>query len=180
MRDPGKAEFQLVHVLLRQLAHARLVQHAQKPSERAGAPQLASEIKIAGDIQCRCDREILVDGLDAAHAGVKRTAEMDRLSIEQPLALVGRDRAAEHLDQRALAGAVIADDSHHLAVAQLEIDAAEGGDMAEPLDDAARLQDQGCSHQLRLQRDIWSSATAEITSTPVTRSCQSGSMPTSV
>ena len=66
--------------------------------------------------------------------------QRDRLALPQDLALVGLVAGREHLDQRRLAGAVLAEQAVHLAGADVELDAAQGEDAGEALDDAAHLQ----------------------------------------
>src|SRR5206468_336054 len=48
--------------------------------------------------------------------------------------------AAQDLDERALAGAVVADEPEHLALAQDEVDASEDDECAEALGHAAHLE----------------------------------------
>ena len=48
--------------------------------------------------------------------------------------------AAQDLDERALAGSVVADEAEHLALAQDEVDAAQDDERAEALGHAAHLE----------------------------------------
>ena len=59
------------------------------------------------------------------------------LAVEPDLALVGHDRAGDRLDQRRLAGAVVADDGEDLARIEVEVGMVERGDAAVALDQAA-------------------------------------------
>ena len=54
--------------------------------------------------------------------------------------LVGLVRAGQDLDQRGLAGAVLAEEAVHLAGADVEVDAVEGADTRELLDDPVHLE----------------------------------------
>jgi hypothetical protein len=54
--------------------------------------------------------------------------------------LVHRVDAGDALDQRRLAGAVVADERHHLAVAHLEVDVGQRLHGAERLGDSAELE----------------------------------------
>ena len=110
--------------------------------ERAGLPPLAAEKQVVGDRQRRRQSEVLVDGLDAGVARLDRRAEMHRLAVHQHLAGIGDDRAGEHLDQRRLAGAVVADDAEDLVRPEVEIGMVERHDAAVVLDQAARLQNR--------------------------------------
>ena len=62
------------------------------------------------------------------------------LAAHPQLAPVRCVEAAQDLDERALAGSVVADEPEHLALAQLEVDAAEDDEGAEALGDAAHLE----------------------------------------
>src|SRR5207237_903040 len=84
-----------------------------------------------------------VDGLDAERARLARAADLDAAAVERQLARVGLEDAGDDLDQRRLAGAVVADDRVHLAVAELEIRLAQRDHAAEMLGDCARLEQRG-------------------------------------
>ena len=88
-----RANAELVEGSLGVAAHPRRVHHPQDRSERAGASTLASEEKVAGDVERGSDRERLVDGLDAGGTSLLRSFEQDRLAVELDLALVGDHRA---------------------------------------------------------------------------------------
>ena len=109
--------------------------HAQAP-ERLGRPLLhrrlaepadevallAAEVHVLDDVEVVAEREILVDDLDPELRRVLRPADRDLLPVEPGLALVDRVDAGDALDQRRLAGAVVADERHDLARAHLEVD----------------------------------------------------------
>ena len=105
--------------------------------------------------------------LNVAIGGVAQAAlamglELDALAARHLGELVDRE------DQEL---AVVADDGEDLAGQQVEVGAVDGGDMAVPLDQAAGLEhgrDIGGGHRAFF-REIWSTVTARITSTPVIR-----------
>ena len=101
---------------------------------------LVAQEEIEVDRELRDQREILVDGLDPVCAGVLDRVEADALAVDEHVALVLLVEAAEDLDERALAGAVVADEPEHLAPAQDEVDAAEHDERAEALRHAADLE----------------------------------------
>ena len=68
------------------------------------------QIDISGIIA-----EVLVDGRDAGSSASRGRAEVRRLAVDEELALVGLVHAGEDLDQRRLAGAVVAEHAGHLA-----------------------------------------------------------------
>ena len=100
---------------------------------KPGQPLLAAEVEVARDVERGGDGEVLVDRLDAGLAGVLRVLELDRLAVDEDLAGIGHVRPREALDERRLAGAVVADDGEHLAGVQLEVDAGEADDVPERL-----------------------------------------------
>jgi hypothetical protein len=82
----------------------------------------------------------LVRAYDAgAHAAV-RGESGDRTVVEQDLPRGRALRAGDHAEQRGLAGAVGTDDAEDLALAQVEVDAVEGAQPAEPLGETAGLE----------------------------------------
>ena len=58
---------------------------------------------------------MLVDHADAGADRIARAAELDRLAVDQDLALVGPVEAGEDVHQRGLAGAVLAEQAEDLA-----------------------------------------------------------------
>ena len=68
-----------------------------------------------------------------------------RLAAHEDLAARRPHRAGENLDQRRLAGAVVADEADHLAAVDVHVDAAHGKDVAVRLLDFAKL-DQPLAH----------------------------------
>ena len=64
------------------------------------------------------------------------------LAEEPDLAGVGAVEPVEHVHERALAGAVLAEQGVDLAEAEVEVDAVVGDDAGEALDDAAHLDGQ--------------------------------------
>ena len=66
---------------------------------------------------------------------------LDRLALEEDLAAVGGMRAGDALDERRLARAVVADERHHLAAADLEVDVGERLHRPEGLRDVPELEE---------------------------------------
>ena len=75
------------------------------------------EHQVLGDRHLGHERELLVDDRDAGAPRVQRRPERGDLAIDDDLAVERPDRvdAAEDLDQRRLAGAVLADEPDDLA-----------------------------------------------------------------
>ena len=111
--------------------------------EEARPEDLAAEKQVLGDRHRGRDGKILVDRLDALPPGVAGAVELHHAAVQPYLACVGSDRAGQRLDERRLAGAVVADDGQNLAGQQIEVGAIQGRDLPVPLHQAARLQD-GC------------------------------------
>ncbi len=122
---------------LEQLAGAA-VQLAEGDARRGVEPGLADE-EVLGDRQLLDDLDLLRHVGDALGARVGRGGEADDLAVELDGAVVGAGRpdAGQDLDERRLAGAVVADQRVDLAGLEPEVDAAEGrhaGELlAEPL-----------------------------------------------
>src|SRR4029077_4065588 len=90
-----------------------------------------------GDVERRSDREILVNGLDTCAARIAWSAEAHALAVETDLSLVRLQRARERLDQRRLAGPVVADHGDDLVRIELEIDSVERDNLPVPLGEPA-------------------------------------------
>src|SRR3954462_15562234 len=104
---------------------------------------LASQEHVLDDVQVLAECEVLVDDLDAERRGVVRRAQRGRLAVEQHFARIIRLDACEPLDQRGLAGAVVADERAHLAGVDLHVHALEHLDGPEALADVTQL-DESC------------------------------------
>ena len=113
---------------------------------------LAAEVHVLDDVEVVAEREVLVDDLDPELGGVLRAVDVHRLAVDDDLAAVRRVRAGDALDQGRLAGAVVADERHHLTGTDLEVDLAERLDRAEALRDPVELQERG----RRVPRRSWS------------------------
>ena len=61
------------------------------------------------DVQVVAQREVLVDGLDPERPRRRGASDVHRLPSTSDLAVVGAGCAGQHLDQRRLAGAVVAE-----------------------------------------------------------------------
>ena len=101
---------------------------------------LAPEIHVLDDVEVVAEGEILIDDLDAKLGGVLRPVDAHRLVFEVDLALIDGMDPGDTLDQRRLAGAVVADERHHLAGADLEVDVSQSLNRAERLRDAPKLE----------------------------------------
>jgi hypothetical protein len=135
-------------VLVGQPPHAAVAE--QRP-----AHQLAVEEHVVVDAQLVDQGQVLVDGVDPERAGVVDRPEHHLLAAHEEAAGVGLVEAADDLDQGRLAGAVVADEAEHLALAQAQVDVAEGGDPAEALGhvlDPEGLAVAAGGHQVRPAR----------------------------
>ena len=95
------------------------------PADEAEPARLVAEEHVLRHRQVVDQVEFLVDGGDAGlHRGL-RVGEADRLAEPLDLPGVGLVRAGEHLDQRGLAGAVLAEQAVHLAGPHLQLHAVE-------------------------------------------------------
>ena len=120
------------------VVHGAAVDHAE-PRGRAGQEDVLS------DGHQRDEREFLVDDDDAQRLGVVNAAELplDAVVDDGALVAAGRVDAAQHLHQRGLAGAVLADEGVYLAPAHRQVHVLQRGNRAEPLGDPAHRQNVG-------------------------------------
>ena len=81
---------------------------APRSMRRSRAERVAAHHHVLRDAEVREERRLLVDHRDAGVARVVRGVEVDRLAVDEHLARVAPEHAAEHLHERRLAGAVLA------------------------------------------------------------------------
>src|SRR4051794_21806657 len=99
---------------------------------------------------------------------------MHRLAIELDRARVRDDRPAQRLDQRRLAGAIVAEDREASAGQQVEIAIFEGNAPAVAFAETPGLENRSVVHA-EILLIHWSMVTATIISTPTAKSCHSNS-----
>ena len=95
---------------------------------------LAPEEHVLDDVEVVRQREVLVDDLDA-EVGRRAVGPwmLTGLPVEEDLAAVDAVDARHALDQRGLAGAVVADERHDPPGIDLEVDLVQGDHGAEVL-----------------------------------------------
>ena len=76
---------------------------------------LAAEEDVGRRGQIVAERQILVDDLDAVPARFDRPVQHELLAVHAHRAVARAEIAGDHLDQRRLAGAVVAHQADHLA-----------------------------------------------------------------
>ncbi len=103
---------------------------------------LGAEHDVLGDGEHGYELEVLVDHADAAGDGVAGVAQVHRLALDDDLAVVGVVEPEQHLDERALAGSVLAEQAEDLPAVQLDADVVVGDDRREPLREMPGLQNQ--------------------------------------
>ena len=92
---------------------------------------MLAEDDVLGDRERRHEPEVLVHHPDPGLDRVARRVEVHRLAVEPDLALVRPVQADEDVRERALAGAVLAEERVHLAGRGLEVDAVVREDAGE-------------------------------------------------
>src|SRR5919109_1029954 len=120
--------------------HGRLVE-----DDRSQGP-LPAEEHVGHDVEVVRQREILVDDLDPETRRVARAVNVHGCAFDQHVALVEGVDPGDALDQRRLAGAVVADERHDLARTNLEVDPVERLHGAERLRGVFDLQERGVGH----------------------------------
>ena len=108
--------------------HGGIVEDAERSD---AAAQLAAEEDIGRRGQIVAERQILVNDLDAVPARFDRPVQHDLLAVHAHRAVARQKVAGDHLDQRRLAGAVVAHEADHLACLQRQRDVVDGLDGAE-------------------------------------------------
>ena len=106
--------------------------------ERAPArAQLAPEEQIGGGVDIVGERQRLIDRLDAVSLGVARIVDLRFLAVDEDRAAVALIGARQHLDQRRLAGAVVAEQADDLAGIEIDRGVVDRLDAAESDRDVA-------------------------------------------
>ena len=95
---------------------------------------------VLRDRQVRNQVELLVDGGDAAGDRRVRIPDRQRLAFEPNLASGRLNQPGNALDERRLAGTVLANEAMHLAAGHRQVDAAQGTHARIVLDQPTNLQ----------------------------------------
>ena len=111
------------------------IEEAEEGGALVAGEDVAPQLLLLGE------RPFLIDALDAQRPRGARVAGADALALEIDLAGSRGVDAGDELDQRRLAGAVVADQRDDLAVVDLQVDVPEDLDMAEGLLHALHLQE---------------------------------------
>jgi hypothetical protein len=96
----------------------RLVAHT--PPVHHPAQVAVADEDVPGDAEVGEDQRFLEDRGDAPGLGVGGAAQPHALAVDEDLTAVGRVHAGHDLDQRRLAGAVLADEGVHIARQEVE------------------------------------------------------------
>ena len=116
------------------------------------ADRRAADEDVLRHRQRRDQAQFLVDGDDAEPLGVLRIGRTEFGAVEHDAAAGGRHHARQDLEQRRLAGAVLAEQAEDLAAAHVERDVAERGHAGKMLGHALDgEQHVVCGAWLRLQ-----------------------------
>jgi hypothetical protein len=137
-----------LQLLLGDAIHRRIVDQPE-PVHR-----LHAQHDILRHRQVADDREFLVHHADPGGLGVARRAEPHALSGDAHVPLIFRMHAGDDLHRRALAGAVLADQTMDFTRAQGEIHVGQRGDAAERLRDAPEFE-QGHPDRHGSRRHRW-------------------------
>ena len=113
---------------------------ADRLGKLAAAARRQRQRDVLGDGQRLEQRKVLEHHADAEPARLRRVGDRHRLAFPEDAALVRRKRAVEHLHQRRLAGAVLAEQRVDLAVADIEADVVAGRERAEALGQPLRRE----------------------------------------
>ena len=116
------------------------------PVDEAAAHRLAADEDVLGDRHVRRERELLVDRDDAELLGRMRRSRSATVSPANSIVPAsGCCAPAQDLEQRRLAGAVLAEQRVDLAGRNLEVDLVQGLHAGEALADPGHAE-QGFGH----------------------------------
>ena len=110
--------------------HRLLVENLEGPDALL---DLAAEKDVLGGGQIVGECQVLIDDLDALHAGLDRLVEVADLPFDRYLAFAWRKIPGNELDHGGLAGAIVAHEAHDFAWLDREADVAQRPDRAEIL-----------------------------------------------
>ena len=99
----------------------RLAPHPPAVDAAEALQRLRADEDVLGDAQVGEERRLLEDDRDPGGLRLLGVVEDRLLAVEQEAAGVGPVHAREDLDERRLAGAVLADEAVHLAGEQLDV-----------------------------------------------------------
>ena len=121
------------------------------PIDERAAPGQGADKQVLGDAHFRKQRQFLVDDRDPGVLSIARRAQHGAGTVDKDLTVVTAMgmHAREQLDQRRFAGAVLAAQCVHFTRAQLEVDAVQCRDAAEPFDDISSREHRGARHARR-------------------------------
>jgi hypothetical protein len=96
---------------------------------------------VLGDGQLREQQQFLIDGRDPGRLRLLRRGEIGRLAVERHRAGIGPVHARHDLDQRRLAGAILAKQRMHFACLDVEADVRQRPHAGKRFADAGELKD---------------------------------------
>ena len=111
-----------------------------RPDQRPG--RVPAERDVLGRGEPVDEAEVLVHHADAAVDRVSRRAQLRRRAPDRDRARVGMHEPGEHVHQRGLAGAVLAEERVDLPGAKVEVDVVVGQYARELLHDPAELDER--------------------------------------
>ena len=130
----------------RDVGPAELRERLRRDTARLGVTQdttargFGAEHDVFDDGEMRRDRELLIHHHDTRATRVGGIARRERLTIELHLSGIRRVHAGENSHERALAGAVFADERVHFACGNLEFHTGERNRSAEALANSGEAQ----------------------------------------
>ena len=122
------------------------------PNGPDAAAQLAAEEDVGRRGQIVAERQVLVDDLDAVPARFDRPVQDEFRAVHAHGAVARAEIAGDHLDQRRLAGAVVAHQADDLAGFERKRHVVDGLDGAEMLGDVGEFENRHPSSCLPSRR----------------------------
>ncbi len=126
--DIGNADTEIIQVFDGQRAHQLVVEKRNTQDPFLSFP---AQEHVVVNAEIVDQRQILIHGLNTQSSGFDRRIQVDWLPVECIGSAIRLVKAAQNLDQRRLAGAIVSHQPEHLAPVQSQADIGERGDCTE-------------------------------------------------
>ncbi len=143
-RDSGRLRTSISGLMSSQPTRASSASACRRWARRSISPKppgWPGDADIVRDRQIRHQRQFLKDADDAERVGGLRIGQDDRVSVQRDVALVGLHHAGDDLDQRRLAGAVLAQHGVDRVLPAGEVHSLQRAHPAVALADAGQRQE---------------------------------------
>lgn len=138
--QPRQRNFQVCQQSAGLGVHPALLQKSQAARKPLRASQLATGKEVLSRRQIVEQRQILIDGLDAGEARIRRGAYLRWRTVQKDRAGIELVHPADAFGQRRFTRAIVAEQADDLAAPHLDADIVEGQNRTETLGSSAYRQ----------------------------------------